>query len=94
MSHAVEIVEDGRHGTARIAAARIRRRPRHRGLLVDEARRHELAAQARARFDEYFTVEAWMRRLLPVYEAAIASGPRRGRRDLRDPVESPGRPTG
>jgi glycosyltransferase involved in cell wall biosynthesis len=77
-----EIVEDGRHGVllasppcvSEVALA-------IDGLLVDEARRHELAAEAHARFDEYFTVEAWMRRLLPVYEAAIASGPRRGRRD-------------
>ena len=49
-------------------------------LLADDAQRRALGAAGRARFDDRFTIEAWMRRLLPVYETAIAIGPRgRGR---------------
>lgn len=44
-------------------------------LLVDDGRRRAQGAAGRARFADCFTIEAWMRRLLPVYEAAIATGP-------------------
>jgi len=46
-------------------------------LLVDPSRRRALAARGRARFEASFTVDAWVRRLRKVYEAAIANGPRR-----------------
>jgi glycosyltransferase involved in cell wall biosynthesis len=76
-----EIVEDGRQGllvpappaTTDLVGTLER-------LLADEDRRLALAEAARIRFAEHFSVEAWMRRLLAVYEAAIAAGPRRAAR--------------
>lgn len=69
-----EIVEDGRHGVLIPAPPRASDIGRAiTDLLADPKRRRALAAAARERFDERFSVEAWMRRLLPVYEAAIVS---------------------
>jgi glycosyltransferase involved in cell wall biosynthesis len=72
-----EIVEDGRQGVLVAAPPRaadvaiaIEK------LLTDVGRRRALAASGRARYEERFTADAWMRRLLPVYEAAITDGPR------------------
>ncbi len=71
-----EIVTDGREG---ILVAAPPRPPDVAAalevLLTNPERRRALAGAARARFRDYFTVQAWMRRLLPVYEAAIADGP-------------------
>lgn len=82
-----EIVEDGRHGllvaappsAADVASALD-------ALLLDPDRRRTLAAAARARFDEHFTVEAWIGRLRPVYEGAMADGPRRAARFAESPA--------
>jgi glycosyltransferase involved in cell wall biosynthesis len=46
-------------------------------LLSDPGRRRELAAAARTRFDGRFTIEAWIDRLRPVYDGAVADGPGR-----------------
>jgi glycosyltransferase involved in cell wall biosynthesis len=41
-------------------------------LLADPSLRAELAAAARQRFERQFTAEAWLDRLVPVYETALA----------------------
>jgi glycosyltransferase involved in cell wall biosynthesis len=71
-----EIVTDGREGVLLAAppqpsdvAAALEL------LFANPDRRRALAAAGRARFRDHFTIEAWMQRLLPVYEAAIAEGP-------------------
>jgi glycosyltransferase involved in cell wall biosynthesis len=71
-----EIVEDGRNGmllpappvAGQVASAL-------EALLSDPGRRRALADAARARFNGRFTVEAWIDRLRPVYEGAVADGP-------------------
>lgn len=77
-----EIVEDGHSGVLVEAPPGADTLARVLGdLLADPPRRRALAAAGRARFEERFTIEAWMRRLSAVYEAAIADAPRsRGRR--------------
>ena len=82
-----EIVEDGRNGlllaappsVADVAGAL-------EALLLDPNRRRTLAKAARARFDEHFTVEAWIDRLRPVYEGAVTDGPRRAARFPESPA--------
>ena len=82
-----EIVEDGKHGllvaappsAADVAGAL-------EALLLDPGRRRTLASAARARFEEQFTVEAWIGRLWPVYEGAMADGPRRTARVAESPA--------
>ena len=61
-------------------------------LLEDRSLRGQLATAARARFESRFSVDRWFERLIPVYEAALGTGPgalsrcpgrRRGRRTLQ-----------
>jgi len=73
-----EIIEDGRSGMLVAAPPAAGEVAEALGsLLVDPSRRRALAARGRARFEASFTVDAWVRRLRKVYEAAIANGPRR-----------------
>lgn len=73
-----EIVEDGRTGVLVAAPPTGRAVTEVLGdLLADPSRRRMLAAAGRARFEASFTVSVWLRRLGEVYDAAIASGPRR-----------------
>jgi glycosyltransferase involved in cell wall biosynthesis len=84
-----EIVEDGRHAVlvpAPPVAADVGRVLE--GLLSDPGRRGMLAAAARTRFDGRFTIEAWIDRLLPLYEDAVAES--RGARRTR--AAAPRRP--
>ena len=82
-----EIVDDGHSGVLVEAPPRVEPLARVLGdLLADPSRRRALAAAGRARFEERFTIEAWMRRLSAVYEATIADAPRaRGRRRRAGP---------
>jgi glycosyltransferase involved in cell wall biosynthesis len=72
-----EIVDDGHTGVLVSPPPRAEPLARALGdLLADPSRRRALAAAGRARFEEQFTIEAWMRRLSAVYETAIAGAPR------------------
>jgi glycosyltransferase involved in cell wall biosynthesis len=79
-----EIVEDGRSGVLVEAPPRPAPVAHALGdLLADPSRRRALAAAGRARFEQHFTIEAWMLRLSVVYEAAIAGAGRRPGRPRR-----------
>jgi glycosyltransferase involved in cell wall biosynthesis len=68
-----EIVDDGRDGLLLDAPPTAAALTEALGeLLSDPARRADLAAAARARFEREFTAERWLGRLLPVYETALA----------------------
>jgi glycosyltransferase involved in cell wall biosynthesis len=72
-----EIVDDGHSGVLVEAPPRAEPLARVLGdLLADPPRRRALAEAGRSRFEQRFTIEAWMRRLSAVYEAAIAGAPR------------------
>jgi glycosyltransferase involved in cell wall biosynthesis len=76
-----EIVDDGHSGVLVDAPPHVEPLARVLGdLLADPSGRRTLAAAGRLRFEERFTIEAWMRRLSAVYEAAMRDAPRGRRR--------------
>ena len=68
-----EVVSNGETGVLIEAPPRASRLIEALGRLLDDrAGRRRLASAARARFENEFTVERWLERLLPVYELALA----------------------
>lgn len=67
-----ELIEDGESGLLVAEPDAVPLTAAVRSLLADPGSAEDLASGAQARYREQFTVDAWMERLLPVYEETLA----------------------